>query len=65
MKRLSEIYGTVRFEAACKRAQNASRVTYGMIRNILENNLDKQTEPLLNLFNISDHENIRGAGNYL
>jgi len=65
MKRLSEIYGTIRFEAACKRAQNASRVTYGMIRNILANNLDKQAEPQLNLFNISDHENIRGAGNYL
>jgi hypothetical protein len=64
MKRLSEIYGTIRFEAACRRAQNASRVTYGMIRNILENNLDKQAEPQLNLFSIADHENIRGAENY-
>ena len=64
MKRLSEIYGPIRFEAACRRAENASRVTYGMIRNILDNNLDKQTDPELNFFSISDHENIRGAGNY-
>ena len=64
LKRLSEIYGTHRFEAACKRVENASRVTYGMIKNILEKNLDKQVEPQLNLFPIPNHENIRGAGNY-
>ena len=64
MKRLSEIYGTHRFEAACKRVENASRVTYGMIKNILEKNLDKQTESQLNLFPIPNHENIRGPGHY-
>lgn len=64
LKRLSEIYGTVRFEAACCRALNASRITYGMIKNILENNLDKQAEPQLNLFAIPDHENIRGPEHY-
>ena len=64
MKRLSEIYGTLRFEAACKRVENAGRVTYGMIKNILEKNLDKQTETQLNLFPIPNHENIRGAGHY-
>jgi transposase len=64
LKRLSEIYGTHRFENACKRVENASRVTYGMIKNILEKNLDKQVEPQLNLFPIPNHENIRGAGNY-
>jgi hypothetical protein len=64
LKRLSDIYGTTRFETACKRALNASRVTYGMIKNILENNLDKQEESQMNLFSIADHENIRGAENY-
>jgi transposase len=64
MKRLSEIYGTLRFEAACKRVENAGRVTYGMIKNILEKNLDKQTESQLNLFPIPNHENIRGPGHY-
>ena len=64
LKRLSEIYGPSRFEAACRRATNASRVNYGMIKSILENNLDKQQEPQLTLFEISDHENLRGAQNY-
>ncbi len=64
LKRLSEIYGTARFEAASKRALKASRITYGMVKNILENNLDKQTEPQLELFSIPDHENIRGPWNY-
>ena len=64
LKRLSEIYGTIRFEAACRRALNGSRVTYGMIKNILENNLDKQAEAQLNLFIIPSHDNIRGPQNY-
>lgn len=64
LKRLSEIYGADRFEVACHRATNASRINYTMIKNILENNMDKQTEPQLTLFDILDHENIRGEGNY-
>lgn len=64
LKRLSDIYGSERFEAACYRALGGSRITYGMIKNILENNLDKQayTEPCL--FFIPAHENIRGSQNY-
>ena len=64
LKRLSDIYGRTRFEAACRRSLNGSRITYGMIKNILENNLDKQTEAQLNLFNIPTHDNIRGPQNY-
>jgi transposase len=66
LKRLSEIYGANRFEAASKRALNASRITYGMVKNILENNLDKQPVPQaqLDLFSIPNHENIRGPWNY-
>ena len=64
LKRLSEIYGTTRFDAACRRALKGSRITYGMIKNILENNLDKLSEPEMGLFLIPDHENIRGPQNY-
>jgi hypothetical protein len=64
LKRLSEIYGPTRFDAACRRALRGSRITYGMIKNILENNLDKQSEPEMGLFLIPDHENIRGSQNY-
>lgn len=64
LKRLSEIYGPSRFEAACARALNTSRVTYGMIKNILKNNLDKLAVNQLNLFSIPKHENIRGPQNY-
>lgn len=65
MKRLSDIYGPLRFECACARALNGSRVTYGTIKNILENNLDKlQLEDQLNLFVIPEHENLRGPQSY-
>jgi transposase len=64
LKRLSEIYGTTRFDAACHRALKGSRITYGMIKNILENNLDKQAEPEPTLYLLPDHENIRGPQNY-
>lgn len=64
LKRLSEVYGSSRFEAACLRALNGSRITYGMIKNILENNLDKLAVNQLNLFSIPNHENIRGPQNY-
>ena len=64
LKRLSEIYGPSRFEAACARSLNTSRVTYGMIKNILKNNLDKLAVNQLNLFSIPKHENIRGPQNY-
>jgi transposase len=64
LKRLSEIYGPIRFDAACRRALKGSRITYGMIKNILENNMDKQAEPEPNLFLIPEHDNIRGSQNY-
>jgi transposase len=64
LKRLADIYGSMRFEAACQRSLKGSRITYGMIKNILENNLDKQTDTGPNLFRIPDHTNIRGSQNY-
>ena len=64
LKRLSEIYGSPRFDAACRRALMGSRVTYGMIKSILENNMDKQSEVEPGMFIIPEHENIRGSQNY-
>ena len=66
LKRLSERYGTQRFEAACQRALRGSSVHYGMIKNILEKNLDKQEDPdpQGKLFSIPKHENIRGKESY-
>ena len=65
LKRLSEIYGPTRFERACKRALKGSRVNYGMVKNILEKNLDKmEEENQQDLFSIPEHENIRGKGSY-
>jgi transposase len=62
---LSDKYGTDRLEAACKRATQGTRITYRIVKNILENNLDK--EPLITsefrLF-IPDHDNIRGPQAY-
>jgi transposase len=64
LKRLSELYGEPRFEAASKRALRGSRVTYGMIKNILENNLDTLSDTQLSLFSIPEHENLRGPSHY-
>jgi len=64
LKRLSEIYGPQRFEAACRRASKGTRVNYGMIKNILEKNLDKQEDPQGDLFSIPKHDNIRGEESY-
>lgn len=61
--RLGEKYGNDRLEAACNRALGGYKVTYMIIKNILERNLDgapQESPPI----NIPDHENIRGADFY-
>ena len=60
--RLGKLYGPVRLEAACQRALDAPFANYGIIQNILKNNLDKTEEPTNNT--IPAHENIRGGINY-
>ena len=64
LKRLAEIYGPTRFDAACRRALKGSRITYGMIKNILDNIRDNQEEPGPTMFFLPDHENLRGPQNY-
>jgi hypothetical protein len=64
LKRLADMYTNDRFEAACKRALLGVRINYGIIKNILENNLDKQTNSQLTHFQVLLHENVRGAEVY-
>lgn len=62
--RLGDKYGNDRLEAACRRAAAGYKVTYAIIRNILERKLD-QADTLPEIFiTIPDHENIRGASSY-
>ncbi len=61
---LRKKYGTQRFEAACTRALPASVITYGFIKNILENNRDQVAGQILPTDYIPTHENIRGETAY-
>jgi transposase len=61
---LSKKYGIPRFEAACIRALPASGVTYGFIKNILENNQDRVIEQISEIAYIPKHENLRGKDAY-
>lgn len=60
--RLGKQYGNDRLEAACKQAAESPFANYGIINNILKNNLDKTLQPELNF--IPDHDNIRGSTHY-
>jgi len=62
--RLGDKYGNDRLEAACQRALLGSRVTYMMVKSILERNLDKASPQSDLLFTFPEHENIRGATSY-
>ena len=62
--RLGEKYGNARLEAACNRALAGYKVTYMIIKNILERNLDKAPSQEDLFVNIPEHENIRGADSY-
>jgi transposase len=64
LKSLSEKYKAERFEAACKRALQGTRVNYGVIKRILENSLDQQEEQQLDWFRTQEHDNIRGPLSY-
>ena len=64
---LQNTFGRERLEAACARALNGTRINYTMIKNILNNGLDKH----LSLFDntssaahLPQHDNIRGADSY-
>ncbi len=62
--RLGEKYGPDRLEAACRRAMAGYKVTYTVIKNILEHNLDRAASQADLMHCIPEHENIRGAETY-
>jgi hypothetical protein len=63
--RLGNKYSPERLEKACSRAKTTHRVTYGILKNILQKNLDRlplKQNP--DLFTIPEHNNIRGSKAY-
>jgi transposase len=64
VKRLGQIYGHERLEAACGRAITG-RISYGALKLILERKLDLKPIPEIEeLFEEIIHENIRGSETY-
>jgi hypothetical protein len=65
---LHKQYGSDRLNAACDRAIYGNKPSYGFIKNILKNNLDKEYINFKDLDkttpHIPQHENIRGASSY-
>jgi hypothetical protein len=51
-------------EAACKRGLRGNKISYGVIKNILENNMDLLEEEAPTEFRIPDHKNLRGPEAY-
>lgn len=61
---LSDKYGHLRLERACKRALDFGNISYRSIRSILETGLDKIDEEQPTLALLPCHENIRGESYY-
>jgi len=65
IKRLGEIYGTDRLEAACKHALAIQSTSYRSIKSILGNELDKKPLPDASAKRPPiEHDNVRGADYY-
>jgi transposase len=63
--RLGNKYGNQRLETACKLILQGPRVNYGILSNILKNNMDKRLDSDANQdFRTPPHDNVRGSGNY-
>jgi transposase len=62
---LAKSYGNARLAAACRQAVYYGACSYRVIRNILQNNMDKREE-VATLFEtpVPSHENIRGIDYY-
>ena len=62
--RLAKAYTAVRLEAACKRALKGNGYAFKIVSNILSNNLDKLQTEQPTLFDMPEHENLRGPQAY-
>ena len=62
---LTKSYGPVRIEAASKRGNDIGATTYGSIKSILQNGLDRAYAPASTPDTVPiKHANIRGRGYY-
>ena len=61
--RLAKKYTAVRLENAARRCQKVEKASYSMIKRILTHKLDMESEQL-ELFNMPEHDNIRGPEAY-
>ena len=61
---LANKVGTVRLENACRRALDYGTHNFTIIKNILENNMDRFIEDEENQDPLPDHKNIRGKKYY-
>jgi hypothetical protein len=63
--RLGNKYGNHRLEAACTLMLNGPKANYGILKNILKNNMDKQINNKSDKdFKTPAHGNIRGPEQY-
>jgi hypothetical protein len=63
--RLNRQYGSIRLEAACKRALAGNTYNYRTLQNILINHLEQEEQPEQNtVFKMPDHDNIQGPARY-
>jgi transposase len=61
--RLAGKYSNVRLEKAAARCQKVGKASYSMIKRILSHKLDMESDQL-ELFNMPEHDNIRGPEAY-
>lgn len=61
---LAKKYSEQRLEKACKRCREVNQVSYRMLRNILQKNLDKEVHSNYSTIVVKRHSNIRGAQSY-
>lgn len=64
LMRLTNQYGSERYENACKRALQAPRVNYTVIHNILKNGMDNHYDEIFTEVTNIEHMNIRGPQAY-
>jgi len=62
--RLANKYGADRLEKACSLVLECPRINYGIIVNILKNNMDKKDRQIEPNFKTPVHDNIRGPKDY-
>jgi hypothetical protein len=61
--RLAKKYSEVRLENAARRCRKVDKASYSMIKRILIHKLDMESEQQ-ELFNMPEHDNIRGPEAY-